>query len=63
MTRHIQIGMVHAVRRMTERHRKLKVLLSDIERDECGNGHALIEAMKELDALNDQACLSKNDSS
>lgn len=29
-------------------------LLSDIERDEYRNGHALIEAMKEIDALNEE---------
>ena len=30
VTRHIPIGMVPAVRRMTERHRKLKALLKDL---------------------------------
>ncbi len=29
-------------------------MLSDIERDEFRNGHALIEAMKEIDALNEE---------
>lgn len=29
-------------------------MLSDIERDECRNGHALIEALREIDALNEE---------